>query len=251
LSIIVNNTITGNSAEKGGGFCCKGYSHPKIANTILWGNTAQTGSEIWIGYFTYSATLTISHSDVEGGQPSCYVGLGCNLNWGSGMIDAEPIFVDPGNDDFHLSFDSPCRNSGYNLALLPPTDFEGDPRIALGTVDMGADEYYYHLYHTGTVSPGSPIDVKVVGYPGAAVTLFLGVGIQDPPYFTQHGDFWLTWPPVWQADLGTVPGDGVLVYPATVPSGWVTSEQHPLQSLVGPWGGPWSHLTNLMVLTVQ
>ena len=26
----------------------------------------------------------------------------------------------------------------------------------MGTVDMGADEFYYHLYHIGDVVPGGP-----------------------------------------------------------------------------------------------
>jgi hypothetical protein len=169
-----------------------------------------------------------------------------------GNIDADPLFVDPANNDFHLTALSPCWNAGTNLVPgLPDKDFEGDPRIALGRVDIGADEFYYHLYHTGNVIPGSAIDVKVVGYPTAPVTLFLGSGIQDPPFATQHGDFWLNWPPVLQGGIGAVPGDGVLVFTATVPTSWVSGEQHPLQSLVGPWGGGWTRLTNFDTLVVE
>lgn len=98
---------------------------------------------------------------------------------------------------------------------------------------------------------GFPIDLKVVGSPGAPVLLALGSGIQDPPASTQHGDLWLEWPPLWQGNIGTVPGNGILVYTATVPSQWSSGSEHPFQALIGPWGGPDTTLTNLFTLKVE
>lgn len=246
---MTNCTLNGNdSPYYDGGLTYRGSgSFAVVTNTIFWNNAPGFGSEIYIK----SGTLTISYSDVDGGQSSVWVESGSTLNWGAGMIDADPLFVDSANNDFHLTWNSPCRDTGDNSAVTELYDFEGDPRIALGTVDMGADEYYYHLYHTGEVIPGSPIDVKVVGYPTAPVVLYLGSGIADPPYSTQHGDFWLNWPPLWQGNIGTVPGDGIKVLSTTVPTGWISGSEHPLQALVGPWGGANASLTNPMVLTVE
>jgi len=245
---LTNVTVSGNSASfRGGGICCSTLT---ITNTIFSNNVAPDGPEISVGAMSSPATLTILYSLVEGGQSSCYVESGSILNWGSGMVDADPLFADSANDDFHLTWDSPCRDTGNNMAVTETTDFEGDPRIALGTVDMGADEYYYHLYHVGNVLPGSPIDLKVVGYPNAPVILMHGSGIQDPPLSTQHGDFWLNWPPLWQ-DNGTVPTDGIWTVSATVPPGWTSGSFHPLQALVGPWSGAWTRLTNLEMLIVE
>ncbi len=232
---IVNNTIYGNSvSHNGGGLSCSGGS-TTVVNTILWNNAAPDDPQI------FGTGLTVTHSDVDGGWP------------GTGNIDADPLFVDSGEADFHLTLGSPCTNSGDNGSVPPDlsTDFEGDPRIALHQVDMGADEFYYHLYHGGDVVPGGEISVKIAGCPSLQVVLFLGDSVQDPPYHTQHGLFHLQWPPVWWGGIGTIPSSGVLVHAATVPAGWHPGEVHPLQALVGPWGGPWTRFTNLMVLVVE
>jgi hypothetical protein len=56
------------------------------------------------------------------------------------MINEEPLFLDPKNDDFHLTWVSPCINRG-TMNKAPPDDMDGDPRPYLGSVDMGADEF--------------------------------------------------------------------------------------------------------------
>jgi hypothetical protein len=196
--------------------------------------------------------LTIDYSDVNGGQSSVYVESSCTLNWGSFMIDADPVFADSANDDFHLIWDSPCKDTGDNSAVSQTTDLEGDPRIAYGTVDMGSDEFHTHLYYMGTVTPGSPIEVKVIGDPGSSpITLALGSGVQDPPQSTPYGDLYLILPPVRTFNLGGIPSNGVRVIPTTVPPSWQAGDQFPFQALVGPLSNPNSVLSNLMTLTVE
>jgi hypothetical protein len=151
-----------------------------------------------------------------------------------------------------LTYDSPCRDAGDSGAAgIPAEDFEGDPRAAGAAADMGADEFHPHLYHTGLVTPGGAVTVNVVGAPGTTpVTLALGAGVQDPPQSTPYGDLYLTLPPLRTFHLGGVPADGILIYPATVPSTWQAGDAYPFQALLGPLA-PGSELSNLMVLCVE
>ncbi|MFH1999445.1 MAG: right-handed parallel beta-helix repeat-containing protein, partial [Planctomycetota bacterium] len=172
---LTNNTICYND---GGGLYLSDNALATVSNTIFWGNSTPTGYEIVVGKLGGApATLTISHSDVEGGRPAVAVQSGSILNWNSGMIKVDPLFVDfdgPDNNiftwednDLHLSAVSPCIDAGDNNALsLPIKDFEGDPRIVhgsykmqiplkstitVGTVDIGADEY--SLFKTYSTKP--------------------------------------------------------------------------------------------------
>jgi len=159
---IINNTITGNTATYGGGIYCRDGSWPIIVNTILWGNDVwksypsqitPAGKEICLGFSgSVPSALTIDYSDVEGGQSLVYVESGCTLNWGSGMIDADPLFVKAGSrGDYYLPhveagqpLNSPCVNAGeWVISRLPE-------RISIGTTrtDFVKDDWIIDLgYH--------------------------------------------------------------------------------------------------------
>ncbi len=161
--ILTNCTFTGNSAVNGRAFsfdtrnpCCS--SDLILTNSILWdGANAISNKD--------ESTLTITHTDVQGGFP------------GTGNIDADPLFVDPNNGDFRLSPGSPCIDAGHNWAIagITDTDLDGNPRFADDpattdpgcgipvVVDMGAYEYQ-----------GDPFPVKFGDTNGDGV-----VGIND------------------------------------------------------------------------
>jgi parallel beta-helix repeat protein len=143
---LTNNTIAENySPTAGGGIVLADSCMVDITNTISWNNEAPTGGEVWIGYFETSipSTLTISYSDVEGGEEAVFVDEGCTIDWGLGMIDTDPLFRDPVAEDFHLmaiacgdSLDSPCIDAGHPDSV----DVTLDCEHGHGTVraDMGA-----------------------------------------------------------------------------------------------------------------
>lgn len=258
---IVNNTIYGNDATLyGGGICLRGNSVTDAKNTIVWNNTAgqNMGPQIALyDQWGFSSTLNIDYSDVQGGQASVFVTPGCTLNWGTnGMINSDPLFVDATNSDFHLTWNSPCRDVGTNNppVTLPNNDYEGDPRIANNTVDMGADEFYCHLYYSGTPSPGSSITIKTIGIPGKTpVTLYRGSGVLNPPVQTQYQGYpqYIALPILNSIPMGTIPANGVLTSQFTIPSSWVSGQVEPFQVLQGPTGSSSSWLTNLMLIKVN
>jgi hypothetical protein len=227
---IVNNTLVGNIAAVDGGAISAPKAHPTIVNSILWNNTAPGGVQI------FGDDCTVEYSNVMGGHS------------GTGNIDADPLFVDSADSDFHLTYTSPCKDSGDDTAVMDLFDFESDPRIAYGAVDMGADEFYTHLYYTGEAAIGKSIEGKFVGLPGTSlVGLFFGMGILDPPLPTPWGHFHLLnpWSPVL---MEPIPADGVLVFPATIPASPPAPYDLPMQALIGL--DPDS-LTNLCVLEVR
>jgi parallel beta-helix repeat protein len=130
---IVNCTISDNySYSYGGGIYSYSSSPltlvPKVINSIIWGNTEERGNDqIYLGGMS---SISITYSDIEGGWT------------GTGNINADPLFL--GNGDFHLTYGSPCIDSGTDDTVtypdLPGDDFEGDLRPQELGYDMGADE---------------------------------------------------------------------------------------------------------------
>ena len=64
-----------------------------------------------------------------------------NRNYNPTDITAEPIFVDPDNNDFHLKAGSPGIDNGADLKDLVPIDIEGNKRPQGKGYDIGAFEY--------------------------------------------------------------------------------------------------------------
>jgi len=136
--VIRNCTIGGNTATFGGGIACVDGSSPEIINTWVYGNTAGTGLQIWLGTEEDPSTLYVAWSDVQGGSSAAFVALGCTLNWGESNIDFPLMNVGP--TDFHLTATSPCIDAG-NDSLGAATDIEGDMRPYGAHCDIGVDEY--------------------------------------------------------------------------------------------------------------
>ena len=222
---ITNNTVAANSAGWGGGFYASENSFPTITNMILWGNEYE---EIYIGMWYTSSTVTISYSDVDGGLSGCYVDPSCTLDWGAGIIESDPLFVDSAADDFHLTCISPCYGAGDNAASsLPSEDFESDPRVIHDFAEIGADEFFCHLYILGSPVPGNSIDVLVAGIPGQEVMLYRGSDVLEFPIWTGNGYLRIHWPAVGSWYLGLIPNTGVLQLPVTVPLSWVPGKAIP------------------------
>ena len=119
--IIENNTICNNIVDFGeGGGIYSNTLNTCVVNTIVWNNSPDEIAE----------TLTITYSDIQGGWA------------GTGNIDADPLFADPANGDYHITWanfpipdetKSPCIDAGD-----PSSPYDPDETIA----DIGA--FYFN-----------------------------------------------------------------------------------------------------------
>ena len=72
----------------------------EIKNCIIWGNDTSFGIDI----DESMCDILVEFSDIENGW----------TNGGEGNINADPLFVDPENDNFELNENSPCIGTGEN-----------------------------------------------------------------------------------------------------------------------------------------
>ncbi|SDU42640.1 right-handed parallel beta-helix repeat-containing protein [Desulfobacula phenolica] len=177
---ISNCTISDNSVDgfyyegDGGGICCEWCSSLTISNCIIWNNTFD-------GIYTDSYSTTIvTYSNIQ------------NSYTGKNNINADPLFA--GYGDYHLTTDSPCINAGSNdVADLPDTDLDGNPRISGNNVDMGAYEY---ADSAPPVTYKPVVDIKANGSDdvltvasGTSVTIT--ISLDAGSYSNQKADLWI------------------------------------------------------------
>ena len=119
-SRLINCTIVSNTASFGRGIFA--YETTALTNCIVFYNSAGTGPNYQPGpSFSHCCTTPL---------PS-----------GPGNITNEPGFLNLTAGDLHLQTNSSCINAGVNSAIAGATDLDGNPRIAGGTVDIGAYEF--------------------------------------------------------------------------------------------------------------
>ncbi len=230
-----NNTVAGNTARYGGGLYIEDSTVQSRSN-IFWENAAAIGPEIDLPNGSYGAAkLTLSYSVVRGGQTLIHVGSKSTLVWGPAMASADPLFVDRVAGDLHLRADSPYIDKGDGNQLLIQTDYEGDPRVVGLNVDIGADEFYPHVYTVGRTAPGSTFQVKAIGPPSSAVVwgFSLNPTPRTPPItFPGVGLFHLG-DPFFLAFLGVLPASGSLGFPVALPKAYPVPTVVPMQALIG------------------
>ncbi len=136
--VAIGCTFSSNSANDGnGGGLDLWNSSLTVRNCILWGNTASSnGDEISL---RASSAVNVDYCDVQGGEAGIYDDLSGNtINWGSGNIDADPLFFDPTNPDpnerdYHLMSESPSIDTGD-----PGSDYANEPQANGNRINMGA-----------------------------------------------------------------------------------------------------------------
>jgi hypothetical protein len=143
---IANTTFANNSTTNslGAALGISYGSHVNLYNSIFYGNIpkqatlAETPDE--------PNTLGINFSLIQDGLNGIYNNGGANfIEWGEGILDADPLFLSSDDYPYAIDFGSPCIDAG-TLDLppsieLPEYDLAGNPRVWGESVDMGAYEY--------------------------------------------------------------------------------------------------------------
>jgi parallel beta-helix repeat protein len=158
---ISNCTISGNSASSdGGGIYCIQSSTPEIDNTIVEGNSGNGGV-----YFDQSPEARFSYCDFYNNEGGDFTGevptglgviTGVNLNGDPcddfANIFLDPEFVYPTQNDYRLSWGSPCIDAGMGT----------DPDATIA--DMGAFFYDQSMPLRVLLTPfDMPIEIPAGG----------------------------------------------------------------------------------------
>ncbi|MCD4734740.1 MAG: Ig-like domain-containing protein, partial [Bacteroidales bacterium] len=141
-SKLLNNTVCDNHASTGGGLYIENQS-PVFRNTILFGNTANSGKQVYIEQNWYQTNFY--YCDIDGGQAGIG-GYGPINDWVN-CIEIDPMFLNTGDHPYNIQSTSLCLNGGdpaTTIAEAGPYDIAGMPRIYDGyedIIDIGAYEY--------------------------------------------------------------------------------------------------------------
>jgi parallel beta-helix repeat protein len=161
--IISNCTVIGNRSLEGGGISSFRESNPEVVNCIVRDNRSPDGNQLAlidtlrVWGVSIITEMTVSFSNIEGGEEGVCVDPNMILHWEEGNIDIEPNFTNAGywddantpaepNDDFfvvgnyHLLPTSSGVDVGDNNSVITTIDIDGEQRIFNDIVDMGADE---------------------------------------------------------------------------------------------------------------
>jgi beta propeller repeat protein len=154
-----NNTIVNNDCDSGpdGGIGGNVYVvfDPQLGRSRIFGNiisgAVSGGGILWRGEMSQDL---FKYNNVWNNATANYIVMdamtgtlqydGQNARTGAmGNVSADPLFVNPFNKDYHLTFESACIDAGdpdWSFAE-GQIDIDGQRRVHGSRIDIGADEY--------------------------------------------------------------------------------------------------------------
>ncbi|MCZ6810716.1 MAG: hypothetical protein O7D97_01815 [Planctomycetota bacterium] len=177
---LVNCTISDNTAYLGGGITNYAGVEMTLSSCIIWGNHVAKGGGLEVQILSTSSVEVVNYSCVQD-LDGAYGGVG--------NIDADPLFVDPDNGDYHISSGSPCIDAADNTAVPKGivTDLDDNPRFVddPATPDTGNADCVNPLVDMGAYEflpfPSPPGDLNGDGVVGIIDLLMLLASWADCP----------------------------------------------------------------------
>ncbi|MCF7809945.1 FG-GAP-like repeat-containing protein [bacterium] len=174
---IVDNILADDNEASTGGFLITRGSHPIILGCIIRNNS--NDQILMRSNFEFNY-VTISYTNIEGNEDGINTNDNGEVTWGEGNIDADPLFADAENGDYHLSWAnyptyddtrSPCIDAGD-----PESDNDPDDTRA----DMGAYYFHYQPVPDITVEPEA-IEFGEISYNAVAEEMLTitNIGSED------------------------------------------------------------------------
>ncbi|MFH0766099.1 MAG: hypothetical protein V2A61_06740, partial [Calditrichota bacterium] len=123
---LIRITLSLNAAgADGGAVFCIDNANPTVNSCILWNNDPQP---VFFDPDGGDCSITVSYSDVADGQDGIAHNDNGRVTWGQGNISADPLFANPDENDFNLTW-----------ANFPDDDETKSPGIDAGHPGIAAD----------------------------------------------------------------------------------------------------------------
>lgn len=158
-SQFINNTVVGNAAQGGAGNV---YAASDASGQVLITDNIICNAAIGGGIYVdnQDPITQTGFNDIWNNIGGDYF-MATNRTGISGNISQDPLFVDGGNNDYHLQDVSPCINAG-DPSFQPVAgelDFYGGARVYARRVDIGAAEYSDNFRPLANAGPAQVIAV--------------------------------------------------------------------------------------------
>jgi hypothetical protein len=146
--VITNNTFYNNRGwlSCGGGLNLQIHSvtapttaFAKIYNNIFWMNVNQSGNDLCL-YNRSPDHVVLYNNNFDHSSEGIWMMTAFPID-SSNLDKEDPYFVDPANEDYHLTGISPCVDAGTYHQDAPGYDIDGDSRPYGLDYDIGADEF--------------------------------------------------------------------------------------------------------------
>ena len=143
--LIANLTVVNNHSYgvNCGGIFFYQHSSPTMWNCLVYGNTNEASLEEPVQMWSWT------YDDYAPDFHNCLVQYGLNnisnnevITIYENCLDEDPLFVDHERENYHLSANSPCINTGYIFGYEDESlDLDGRWRVCGERIDIGAYEY--------------------------------------------------------------------------------------------------------------